>query len=345
MTKAATSPAKKRPSALCFVYGQEDFLVEQNVQAIVARALDEAAKGFNYDVLDGGKTDGPSVVALASAYPMMSDRRVVVVREFEKLTSKESDRDSLMRYFENPLESTCMIVVAGDTDFRKKIFTFLRTKAETIECKPLYDGKVPAWIEGHIRALKKQADPKAVMLLHEYVGNSLRALDGEIAKVLLYVGERAEITEEDVLAAVGASRGFTVYDLQRAVGARTLKQAFRIIRVILQGGQPATMVASSLARFFTQLWKLTDPDIARLEDAALAGELGTPPFYVKQYRQYCRAFTLEEIERALSILQELDTTLKTTQRDEAISLELAVHGILRRQPELSGQSTELSVEQ
>lgn len=345
MSKAGTSPAAKRPAPLYFIYGQEDFLVEQSVQAIVARALDEAAKGFNYDVIDGSKTDGPSLVALASAYPMMSERRVVVLREFEKLTSKESDRDSLTRYFENPLESTCLIVVAGDTDFRKKVFTTLRSKAETIECKPLYDEKVPGWIEAHIRSKGKQADPKAVMLLHEYVGNSLRALDGEIAKVFLYVGERAEITEEDVLASVGASRGYSVFDLQRAIGTRKLKSAFKIIRVILQGGQPATTVANSLARFFTQLWKLTDPEIARLADAQLAGELGTHPFYVRQYKQYHKAFSLDEIERALAILQNLDTTLKTTQRDEAISLELAVHGILRRQGELSRHSTESTVEQ
>jgi len=345
MGKAGTSPANKRPGSLYFVYGLEDFLVEQSVQAIVARALDEAAKGFNYDVVDGSKTDGPSVVALASAYPMMSERRVVVLREFEKLTSKESDKDSLLRYFENPLESTCLIVVAGDTDFRKKIFTLLRSKAETIECKPLYDEKVPAWIEAHIRSRGKQVDPKAVMLLHEYVGNSLRALDGEIAKVFLYVGERAEITEEDVLATVGASRGYSVYDLHRAVGTRKLGTAFKIVRAILQGGQPATTVATSLARFFTQLWKLTDPDIARLPDAQLAGELGTHIFYVKQYRQHRKAFTLEEIERALTILQQLDTTLKTTGRDQAICLEVAVHGILRRQEERSELSTELTVVQ
>jgi DNA polymerase-3 subunit delta len=276
---------------------------------------------------------------------MMSERRVVVLREFEKLTSKESDRDSLIRYFENPLESTCLIVVAGDTDFRKKIFLLLRSKAETVECKPLHDDKVPAWIEAHIRSKGKQVDPKAVMLLHEYVGNALRALDGEISKVFLYVGERAEITEEDVLASVGASRGYSVFDLQRAIGTRKLKAAFRIMRVILQGGQPATTVTNSLARFFTQLWKLTDPDIARLDDGRLAGELGTSPFYVKQYKQYRKAFTVPEIERALTILQDLDTMLKTTQRDEAISLELAVHGILRRQGELSELGTELTVEQ
>lgn len=333
-------------SSLAPVYlfhGQEDFLIEESVQAVVAKALDEAARGFNYDVVDGSRTDGPSVVALASAYPMMSERRVVVVREFERLSSKESDVEALRRYFDNPLESTCLILIAREADLRKKVFVALREKARIVECKPLYEDKIPAWIETHIRELGKEPEPAAVMLLQEYVGNSLRALDSEIKKVLLFVGERPHITEDDVLAAVGASRGFTVFDLERAIGTRKLRTCFKIIRVMLHGGQKATPVVSSLARFFTKLWKLTDPEIASLSDERLATELGTHRFYVSQYKQYRRVFTLDEIERAFGILRELDTMLKSTSTDEAISLELALHGILKRSPEHAGQGTEATI--
>ena len=335
------SPSKQRLSPIYLFYGQEDFLIDQSVRAIVAKALDETARGFNYDVVDGSNTNGPSVVALASAYPMMSERRVVVVREFEKLTSKESDKESLARYIDNPLASTCLILIARDADFRKKPFTTLKDRAEVHNCKPLYDDKVPAWIEQHVRAQGREADPAAVILLHEYVGNSLRSLDSEIAKVLLYVGDRTQIGEDDVLAAVGASRGFTVFDLQRAIGTRKLHKCFKIIRVMLQEGQKATVVVNSLARFFTQLWKLTDPEVARLDDARLASELGIHRFYVKQHKQYRKSFTLEEIEWAFSILQEVDTALKTKQLDESISLELALHAILQREPELTGRALDI----
>jgi DNA polymerase-3 subunit delta len=183
------------------------------------------------------------------------------------------------------------------------------------------------------------------MLLHEYVGNSLRSLDGEIAKVLLYIGDRKQITEDDVLAAVGASRGFTVFDLQRAIGTRKLGQCFKIVRLILQGGLPATTVVNSLTRFFNQLWKLTDPEVTRLEDAKLAAELGTKLLYLRDYKQYRRSFAGEVSERAFGILHELDTTLKSARRDEAISLEIALHAILRKEPEYSEPGTELSMKQ
>ncbi len=338
-SKRTRSTASPSWAPVMLFYGSEDFLIEQSVRQIVDAALDEAARGFNYDVVDGTKTDGPAVVALASAYPMMSERRVVVVKDFEKLTSRESDRDALVRYIENPLSSTCLILIAGEADFRKRPFTTLKAHAQLNECKPLYDDKVPAWIEAHIRSKGKQAEPRAVMLLHEYVGNSLRGLDSEISKVLLYMGERSTITEDDVLASVGASRGFTIFDLQGAIGTRKPRMCYKILRVMLEGGQRSEVVLSSLARFFTQLWKLTDPEVARLDDARLAAELGTHPYYVKQYKQYRRSFSVEEIERAFVILQKLDTTLKTKNRDESISFELALHEILQREPELQGTAS------
>lgn len=340
--KRTSSPAKAPPAPVYLFYGQEDFLIEQSVQEIVDRALDEAARGFNYDVVDGSKTDVPSLIALASAYPMMSERRVVVVQDFEKMALRDSDKDALARYFENPLPSTCLILIAPDADMRKKPFTALKGYAETRECKPLRDPKIPEWIEHHIRSKGKGADPGAVVLLHEYVGNSLRALDSEIGKVMLYVGDREIISEDDVLAAVGASRGFTVFDLQAAIGTRKLRKCYKIVRVMLQAGQRPEAVLSSLARFFTQLWKLTDPEIARLDDSRLAGELGTHPYYVKQYKQYRRSFSVEEIERAFGILHRLDTTIKTKNRDEAISFELALHEILQRVPETQGIEVSIS---
>lgn len=342
-SKRPAAAARAPLAPLYLFHGQEDFLIEQSVQQIVARSLDEAARGFNYDVVDGSKTDGPSVVALASAYPMMSERRVVVVREFEKLTKKESDREALDRYCRNPLESTVLIMIALDVDLRRKPFSTLKSAAEIYECKPLYDDKVPAWIEAHIRSKGKSADPGAVMLFHEYVGNSLRSLDSEIAKVMLYVGDRPTLTEDDVLAAVGASRVFSVFDLQSAIGTRKARQCYNVVRVMLQGGQRPEVILGSLVRFFTQLWKLTDPEIARLDDARLASEIGTHPFYVRQYKQYRKTFTLDEIEKAFRILHELDITLKTKQRDEAISFELALHEILRRKSDVAVRGLDVPV--
>ena len=49
---------------------------------------------------------------------MMSDMRVVRIRDFAKL--READEETLIRYLNNPSPSTVMIFIADELDKRKK---------------------------------------------------------------------------------------------------------------------------------------------------------------------------------------------------------------------------------
>jgi DNA polymerase-3 subunit delta len=72
-----------------FLYGGEDFLAEEATGAIIQSALRETDREFNLDLFRAGETDIREIMAIASSFPMMADRRVVVVRELEKLGSKD----------------------------------------------------------------------------------------------------------------------------------------------------------------------------------------------------------------------------------------------------------------
>ena len=69
------------PDPLYLIYGEEDFLVEECVQAVVHHALDEGSRQFNLDILYGSKSSVQEVIAHATAFPMMGERRVTIVRE------------------------------------------------------------------------------------------------------------------------------------------------------------------------------------------------------------------------------------------------------------------------
>lgn len=328
---------KRQFAPIYFFYGAEDFLIDEGVEMIVAKAVDPAMKSFNFDVVYGSKADAKEVVAHASAFPMMSDRRVVLVKEFEKLVSSDPARELISTYIERPLESTSLILVSLQPDFRRKPFTDLKKSAETIECKSLFDSQIPHWISNRIRKYKKKVNPEACRLLHAYVGNSLRIIHSEIEKLLTFVGDRPEITAEDVTAVVGASKGYTVFDLQNAIGAKDMRAASRILERMIQAGQSPQLMIVMLTRFFTQLWKMHDLKSKRLSDGQIASELGVNPYFVKQFVSYSSKFSSEEIERCFQALLEADTVLKTTSRDPKIVLDLLVYSLIKgsKRPELS----------
>jgi DNA polymerase-3 subunit delta len=321
--------AKRRFAPIYFFYGAEDFLIDEGVELIVSKAVDPAMKGFNVDVMYESKANAKEVVAHASAFPMMSDRRVVLVKEFEKLVSPDPAKEIMSAYIQRPLESTTLILISFQPDFRRKPFTDLKKLEEVIECKPLFDSKIPEWISGRIRKAKKKANPEACRLLHEYVGNSLRIIQSEIEKLLTFVADRPEITTEDVTAVVGATKGYTVFDLQNAIGSKDMRTASRILERMIQAGQSPQLIIVMLTRFFSQLWRMHDVKSKRGEDGRIASELGVNPYFVRQFIDYSSKYTSQEIEGCFQALLEADTVMKTTSRDPKIVLDLLLYSLIK----------------
>ena len=56
---------KKIFSPLYYFYGDEDFLLQETVDAIVAYALDASEKSFNFDVVNGYDADAKEIVQLS----------------------------------------------------------------------------------------------------------------------------------------------------------------------------------------------------------------------------------------------------------------------------------------
>ncbi|HLF20278.1 MAG TPA: DNA polymerase III subunit delta, partial [Bacteroidota bacterium] len=232
-------------------------------------------------------------------------------------------------YLQRPLETTCLILIAPKPDFRRKPFTDIKKHADVIECKPLYDNQIPAWILERVHRQGKDIDLEAGQLLQAYAGNSLRAIQNEIEKLFIFLGDRKSIRVEDVSQVVGATRGYTVFDLQNAIGKRDMKEAVRILERMLELGENHQLIIVMLTRFFHQLWKLGDLRSRRVSEYDIAAELKVPPFYVKQYLAFAANFTGEHIEAGFRALLEADVELKSSSRDPHIVLDLLLYSLVR----------------
>jgi hypothetical protein len=83
---------------------------------------------------------------------MMSDRRVVRVRDFARL--RDADEDVLIAYLANPSPSTVMIFTADDLDKRKKSTKALLDACTVVDFSPLKDSEAKAWARSYLKSLK-----------------------------------------------------------------------------------------------------------------------------------------------------------------------------------------------
>lgn len=310
------------------IHGEETLLLDECVNAVIDRTVDPGVREFNLDIIDGAKTDVRDVLAKASSFPMMAERRVVVVKTFERLVGGEKAREMFAGYLARPMDSTRLLLVAEAPDFRRKPFNDLKKSGDVVECKPPWDNEIPPWTVERAKQFKKTIGLDAARMLQAYVGDSLMSIHRELDKLSSYVGERPEITEDDVSAVAGASRGFTVFDLQNAIGRRDFRSASTVLRRMLESGESAPGIIVMLTRFFLQLWKLREMKQLRMPDAEIASALRMSPYHLRSLSAFLAQHTVREVEGALMTLRETDRAIKTGS-DVQAEMELLVYKVIR----------------
>src|SRR5512147_1438155 len=77
-----------------YLYGPEDLLKEEAIQAVVGRVLDPGLRDFNLDQRSAAQLDPEAVFSLCNTPPMMAERRVVVIRDVEAWKRKAKAKEA-----------------------------------------------------------------------------------------------------------------------------------------------------------------------------------------------------------------------------------------------------------
>ncbi|ARA93561.1 DNA polymerase III subunit delta [Rhodothermaceae bacterium RA] len=315
---------------LYFFYGDEGFLMDELQQLLIEQALAPHERDFNLDLVYGAEAEASQVLALCAGYPLMAERRVVIVRDFDKLRQNRL----FTHYAERPNPSAIVLLVCnGKPNLSTHPYRALKDRAVWAEFKPLYDNQMPGWIQQRVQRLGYRIEPAAVQMLADYVGTDLRTAVAEIDKLITYVGDRTRIMGEDVVHASGQTREFNVFELQRAIGEGRYADALRITERLLQQASnargEALMIVSVLTGYFTRLWKLTACQARRMSDREMARHVGISPYFIKEYLVSLKRFRPGSIERAFAALLAADFELKGgASRDERLVLLLMLRKIM-----------------
>ena len=296
---------------LYLLYGTEHFLMTELQKHLLQNALEPHEKDFNLDIVYGSDLDIGQLLSLCASYPVMAQRRVVIVRNFEQV----KDNKRFAAYAGQPNPHAIVLLVCGrKPNVSAHPYKALREKASWAEFKPLYQNQISGWIANRIKMRNMKATPEAIEHIADFLGTDLQAIETEIDKLVAYCGGRTTITGDDVVAASGQTREFNVFELQRAIGETRYSDAMRITERLLHQStntrSEALMIVSILTSYFTKLWKLTYLQNKRLPDKALAQRVGISPYFIKQYLHSLQRYNRIQIADAFASLLSADYELK-----------------------------------
>ena len=322
---AAIQQAKK--AALLPVYlvtGAEQWLRDQVVAELRAAALGGGVAAFNEDRFTAGEVDVDRVVAAARTVPMMANRRFVLVRSAERWdaagsddedSKSESPLDRLMRYIAEPVDSTCLVIVAAKVDGRRKLAAVAKKKDFVVTCEPLDGRRLSAWVVQQCKARGHAIDLDVASLLAELAGPEMAYLDDAVERLSLFVGGQAPITEHAVAECIARVRTADTWALVDAVGARDLGKGMSLLAEVYDPRDRGLPLLGAVAWSIRQLAKVQaalDAGMSNDEAAKVAGVY--PAFRVRELADKLRSFRPRELERWLLVLAETDVALKSSRR-------------------------------
>ncbi|MEI8188929.1 MAG: SAM-dependent methyltransferase, partial [candidate division NC10 bacterium] len=149
-----------------------------------------------------------------------------------------------------------LVLTAEVVDQRRALFKRILETGVVVDCG-VRTGKAGetqmrpemarAKIRERVAAEKKTIGEDAAAGILDRTGFSMRALESEIEKILLYVGDRPRITLEDVTEVLSTTREAGVFDLTNAVDEREVGRALRALRGLLAQREAGVAILGLLA--------------------------------------------------------------------------------------------------
>ncbi len=288
--------------AVYWLEGEEPFYIDQVVEYAEKQLLPEAEQAFNLTIFYGKDADWTEVINACKRYPVFAEKQVVILKEAQHMGQIEK----LLPYIENPLSSTILIVAHKDknVDGRSALAKALKTKAVHVSTKKMYDNKLPEWVMGFIKDRGFQISPKAVQIIVDHIGNDLSRIQNELDKLIINIGDRKNITEDDIEKYIGISKEYNAFEFQDAVAQKNFSKAIKMIQYFESNHKaaPIQLILPTLYAFFSKLYSIYG--LGTNDERRIASEVGIAPFLVKNYMAATRHYSYGKVEHILLLIHE-----------------------------------------
>ena len=319
------------------VVGEEEFLIDRAVRDLVTAGRDA---GHDADVHDReGAELGQGELDSLTSPSLFGGGCVVVIRSAQD-ASKEVAGE-LARYAARPAPDVALILThAGGAKGKELLASLKAAGAQVIECpKVTRFAERLDFVRAEFRRAGRRADDAAARALLDAVGSDLRELAAACDQ-LAADADSDDRVDEALVARYFRGRaeatGFAVAD--RAVEGH-LAQALEQLRWALATGASPVLICSALAQGVRLLGRVSSAP-RNMGAAALAAEVGAPPWKIDRVRQQLRGWHPEGIAHALHAVAEADAQVKGESTSAAYALERAIRRIVSSRAGETGETRE-----
>lgn len=316
-----------------FLYGDEQFLIESRLKTIKKKLVDPSFEDFNFALYNGKDNDISDILASAVSFPVMAERKLVVLKNTGFLNNAKSrEFQEIKEFLKDVPEHLCMIIAEDGFEKKKENnIRFIEELGGIIRFDFMPQAQVEKWLEKLFEKEEKSIYPKEVTAIIKRCGGSLGNIHQEYLKLISYMGERTKVTAEDIEAVVLKSLDVAIYDLIDNIINNEPQKAMEAYKELLEHKTEPIAIISAIAS------KLSD-----LLAAKMLSSEGVPPMEMGKYLEclpqewlikktisQSKRFGEKYLRRMVKSALSYDLKAKTGLMDKEIALQLLIADLVK----------------
>lgn len=327
-TQFLTTLEKKKPHHLYVISGSEAFLKAEVIRLLKALLGDSL---FFKEYVGDNSFNIRSFLNDVYSEPLFEDWNLIILRDGH--SQIQTLATALEKYLQAPPTSTVLVIEVNKLDQRTRLAKLIEKKGALVDCKPLRSHVSPysrngaselsEWICKRAMHHKKTIAMPAVQCLQEFVGSDLHSLDLQLQKLALFLGQRSEITVDDIRELVGQNRRTDIFALIDAI-FNNQKVALPMIKKlfakgsIAQGGQ----ILTEHNHIALQCLRLLHYRVKQLWKFSVNREVtGIPPFVQRKLKAQAQYFAKTQLMAIWEQLLQTEFALKTSRYKPDFAIE------------------------
>ncbi len=318
---------KRNFKPVYYFFGEDSYNLSYVLNTLEESFKPLLSSDFDKETIYSEDRSISDIIGLALAFPFGSEKKLMVVKEAEKIKDKKPLKD----YAVSPPGFTVLAFFHNGTitNLNTEPFKTLSENNFLFESKELKGKNLVDWLISVAEEKGKKLSEENAQLFIDIAGENRSLLEDQLEKVCIFLNEKKEITIESIQHVSSNLKQFNIFDLQNAIGLRDKSKSFSVVINLIDNGAELTFIITMLTRYFTGLAKITELKSNNVPLMEAARIVGTHHFYYPAYEKARALYPDEKLVEVFRSLLKADVSVKTTTTDDKTIITLLIAEILQ----------------
>lgn len=310
-----------------FFCGEDNYTLDLAVETVEKNLAPQILSDFDKEVINAEKNENLSqILDLAFSFPLGGCKKLLILKNFDKI----SDKKELKTYIENPPEFTVLVITQQNKviDISKEPYSILFEHGYLFEARSAFGEELVDWVVKKSKKMGMIFSPDNAKALIEIVGENKALLEIQLQKMQNYIGDREEISYDDIKKISSSTKEYSIFELQDALGKGEKSKALKIAFNLLNAGVDIIFIINMLAKFVLSIAQITELMKSRISDYEAPKLAGISYGYYMNCKKARFLMSDEKLLNASRALLNADLSVKTGSMDPKSIMSVLIAGII-----------------